>query len=356
MSLQSNNPASRILTVGPLMAPIQATPRPLGLRLLPHVIAMALGIWMACGTVLAASESASNVLRLYDAGEYAKVTSLMTDVLARDPANTQANLWMARCYVELGDFDRAILYARHAVEVQPDSSQAHLWLGRAYGRKAESAKSFFLARNVRKEFEKAVQLDPNDLAARRDLMDFYANAPWIVGGSRDKAWQQAQAITARDAVEGHLASAALWAELDQPVKAEAEYRQVFDAKPRRAGAYFEIADFYQTRKDAANIEKATEAAASLDPNDPRLAYFDGVAKVIRGQKLPEAERLLLNYLSRAPKRSDYPSHASAYVWLGQAYEREGKVAEAAQQFRAALRLDPGRSEARKGLDRLQLDP
>jgi tetratricopeptide (TPR) repeat protein len=337
-------------------AKIKTTPRPPGLRLLPRVITMGLGVWMACGIALAASGPASNISRLYDAGEYTKVTSLMAQTLARDPHNTQANLWMVRCYIELGDFDLAIRYARQAVALEPNSSQAHLWLGRAYGSKAESAKSFVLARYVRREFEKAVQLNPDDLSARRDLMEFYLEAPWVLGGSRDKAWQQAQAIAARDAGEGHLARAAIWKEVDQPAKAEAEYRQLLDSKPREIDPYFEMADYYEMRRDPANIERVTEAAASLDPNDPRLGYYRGVARVVRGRDLPDAERLLFGYLSRTPNRSDYPSHASAYVWLGQAYEMEGKAQEAARQFRAALRLDPGRIEARQGLGRLQLDP
>lgn len=322
----------------------------------PRLFALCLGIGMTCGILLAASEPASNVIRLYDAGEYVKVTSLMTETLARDPQNTQANLWLARCYIELGDFDQAIRYARQAVALEPNSSQAHLWLGRAYGRKAERAKSFFLARNVRREFEKAVQLDPQDLSARRDLAEFYVEAPWIVGGSRDKAWQQAEAIASRDPVEGALARAAIWKDADQPDKAAAEYRRLLKSKPRDIRAYFEMADFYQTQSDAANLETATQAAAALDSNDPRLAYYRGVARVVGGRELAEAEKLLLAYLARTPNRSDYPSHASAYVWLGRAYEAEGKVQDAARQFRAALQLDPGRSEARRGLGRLEQDP
>ena len=42
---------------------------------------------------------------------------------------------------------------------------------------------------------------------RRALAEFYAEAPWIVGGSEDGAKQQVDAIAAMDPVQGHLARA-----------------------------------------------------------------------------------------------------------------------------------------------------
>src|SRR5207249_6867768 len=120
----------------------------------------------------------------------------------------QADLWLARCDFQLAEYDQAIIYAERTVDLEPGSSQSHLWLGRSYGLEAERAHSFLLARRVRREFETAVQLDPGNLAARRDLMEFYLEAPRVLGGGQDKAWQQAEAIAARDAVDGHLARAA----------------------------------------------------------------------------------------------------------------------------------------------------
>ena len=291
----------------------------------------------------------------FDAGKCSEVSAAARRALAGNPKDAQADLWLARCCLELAEYDQAIIYAERTVDLEPGSSQAHLWLGRSYGLEAERAHSFLLARRVRREFETAVQLDPGNLAARRDLMEFYLEAPWALGGSQDKARRQAEAITARDAVEGHLARGAFWQDLRQPLRAEAEYREALELKPARVEPYFEIAEFYEKRGEAGEVEGAVKAASLMQPLDPRLDYYGGVARVLEGGPFSEAEQFLKNYLSRAPVRSDFPSHAAAYEWLGRLYEQSGRTRQAAEHYQSALRLDAHRREARQALARLHFD-
>jgi tetratricopeptide (TPR) repeat protein len=301
----------------------------------------------------ARSESGSNIADLFDAGLYVEATRILQQQVDKNPGDAQANLWLARCYLELGNVDQAIAHAQQAVKLDPDSCRYHLWLGRAYGRKAEERHSFPIAKNVRREFEKAVQLDPANLPARRDLMEFYLEAPWILGGSKDKAWEQARAISSHDARAGHLAKGAFWQGTHQEDRAEGEYQQVLDSKAEGIEPYFEVSEFYESRRDAPHMDAANEAASRINPNDPRLAYYRGVAWVLEAQNLPEAEKSLKTYLLRAPSRSDYPSHAAAEEWLGRLYELQGKAPEAAEHYRAALQLDPKRPRAREALSRLR---
>jgi hypothetical protein len=60
----------------------------------------------------------------------------------------------------------------------------------------------FLAWKVKEHFERAVTLDPGNLAARADLMEYYLKAPGFLGGSEEKARAQAAEIAARDAQQG----------------------------------------------------------------------------------------------------------------------------------------------------------
>lgn len=298
------------------------------------------------------SDAALQAARLqFEAGKYTDALNTLQAALVQAPQDARLLHWLTRCYYELGDFDNAASSAERAVKIDPQNSDYHWWLGRACGGKAEKSHSFFLARKVKREFEEAVRLNPANIKARRDLLEFYIEAPWIVGGDKDKARQQAEAILALDAVEGHLALAAYWLEEKKPEQAEAEYIHALDLKPKRAEPYFEVADFYQKRKQAARMEQAVEAAAHVNPSDPRLACYRGVARVLAGDRLTEAEQLLKSYLA-VPPRSDFPSHASALAWLGQLYERLGKRKEAADQYRAALQLDPDHDGARAGLRRV----
>src|SRR5215470_14616661 len=95
-----------------------------------------------------------------------------------------------------------------SVKLAPDNSEYNRWLGRAYGGKAEKSRSFFLARKVKKAFETAVHLAPQSIEARRDLMQFCIEAPWIVGGDKGTAKEQIDAIQKLSPLEGRLARAA----------------------------------------------------------------------------------------------------------------------------------------------------
>ena len=58
------------------------------------------------------------------------------------------------------------------------------------------------------------------------------NAPWIVGGNKDEAHDQVDAISALDAIEGHVARGKFESGSDEETDlAESEYRQVLNAKP-----------------------------------------------------------------------------------------------------------------------------
>lgn len=288
----------------------------------------------------------------FDAGQYKEATSLLQAALAQDPQNGSLAFWLMRSYFELRLFEDAVSYGERAVKSEPSNSEYHQWLGRAYGRKAEKSRSFAFARKTRQEFETAVDLNAANVSARRDLMEFYLDAPWILGGGKDKGWRQAEAIAALDAVEGCLARGFYWQNLGKPASAEAEYTKVMESRPGRTEPYFEVADFYARRGDAGHLETAVDAAAHIDPRDPRLPYYRGVACIVVQKRLEDAEQFLMTYLASAPPRHDFPSQASAHVWLGRLYEALGKFQRSAEQYKAALALNPGRKDAIEGLSRV----
>lgn len=122
----------------------------------------------------------------FDLGEYKEVTTLLQSALAQEPQNNSFAFWLMRSYFEQDLFEEAITSGERAVAGLPSSSEYHLWLGRSYSRKAEKKRSINFARKTREEFEKAVELDPANLGARRDLMEFYLAAPWFLGVAKTK--------------------------------------------------------------------------------------------------------------------------------------------------------------------------
>jgi len=251
----------------------------------------------------------------FESGNYSVVLKAVTAALSATPQNASLHYWALRSYYELKDYDNAVTHGEKAVKLDPQNAEYNRWLGRAYGGKAEESHSFFVARKVKQAFEAAVHLAPASIQARRDLMEFLAEAPWIVGGDKQRAKEQVDVISKIDPVEGYLAQGAYFAADKKWKEAEAEYVKVLDGRAHRLESYLEAAEFFADRKDAQKIDQAVEAARRIDSRDPRLNYYSAVSLILRRNQLPTAEKLLQSYVSSVPQRSDYPSHKSAQEWL-----------------------------------------
>jgi tetratricopeptide (TPR) repeat protein len=325
--------------------------KPLKIQIIAALFSVfALGVrgWASGSPALSPCPARPAIASHLDAGKYAETASTLRQEVARNPKDAQATLWLARSYIDLGNYDQAVNFAERAVQLSPDCSESHFWLARSYAMKADTTRSFWLARKARIEYQSAVDLDPDNLLARRDLMEFYIQAPW----SKDRAQSQLEAIASRNATEGLLARAIYWKDLNNRALAAKEYQKVLDARPHQADAYFQIADFYEGDRKPSEVEAAVQAVSLIVPGDPRLDYYRAVARVMKGQDLSKAEQDLQSYLAKTPRRDDFPAHAAAYDWLGRIYEIWGRKEQAIQQYRSALRLSPDNQSARKALKRL----
>jgi tetratricopeptide (TPR) repeat protein len=253
----------------------------------------------------------------FAAGRYVEAQKLLTAALEAAPQDAVVNYWLARSYYEQHNYEKAVTYAEDAVKLAPQNAEYQRWLGRIYGAKAEESRSFFLARKVKQAFEAAVRLAPRSIEARRDLMQYLAEAPWIVGGDKGKAREQVQAISQIDPMEGRLAQAAYLCTQKKWNEAQTEYLAVMDQQPLRIDPYMEAAEFFAGRKDPNNLDRVLAGAGRVNSHDPRLDFYRGVVLILRGTELPTAEKLLTLYIVNVPERSDYPSHNRARQWLGQ---------------------------------------
>jgi len=85
--------------------------------------------------------------------------------------------------LQAGRYENAIALFDQAIQLDATNALYYLWLGRAYGYQAEQTKvgeQFFLARQVRKNLEKAVTLNPDLIEARLDLLTYYLQAPSLL--------------------------------------------------------------------------------------------------------------------------------------------------------------------------------
>jgi len=105
-------------------------------------------------------------------------------------SDAEDNFHQGQIFYEDDKFAAAVDSFSKAISQSPDDSRYHHWLAKTYGELAETSgwlKAMGFAKNAKKSLERAVELDPNNVAALTDLMKYYKEAPGFLGGSARKA-------------------------------------------------------------------------------------------------------------------------------------------------------------------------
>jgi tetratricopeptide (TPR) repeat protein len=280
----------------------------------------------------------------------------LSSAVTKAPNEAALHFLLGQSFYQLREFPRAIASLERAVQLDPKNSEYHDWLGKSYGRKAEQ--SIFLsamswARKTHKEFEVAVQLNPSNFEAQRDLIRYEMNAPGMVSGGDDKALKHIEELEKIDGLQGQLARGEYLATKKDMTKADALFAKILESNTDRIGVYFEAGDYYRDRQNPEKMGEAIAAAERIDPNDRRLKYYRGIVLAMKEKKASEAELLLKSYLATVPNNSDLPPHASAREWLGKLYEAQGRFSEAAREYRLSLSLDPHNKSVEEALKRVE---
>jgi tetratricopeptide (TPR) repeat protein len=266
----------------------------------------------------------------------------------------EAHNLLCRARFELGTWDAGIPACEKAASLAPDNSLYHLWLGRIYGEKADHAgflSAAGLAKKVRAEFERAVELSPNSWEARTDLAEFYLEAPGIVGGGKDKARAQAALIAPLNPAMSHWVIARIAEKNKDNAAAEREYRAAIDASNGGARAWVNLAGFYRHTSRFDDMEQALRTMES-SPLDRPAALVDGAGMLLRTERdYPLAIRLVRRYIA-LPNAVEEAPVFKAHVLLGELLEKQGDRPAAAEEYRAALTMAHTYRQAQEGLKRV----
>ena len=287
-------------------------------------------------------------------GHVDEVVQALQQQTARSPGNASAYNLLCRAYFMLDQWDQGISACERAVKLEPRDSSFHLWLGRIYGEKADHT-SFLsavgMAKKVHTEFERAVELDPSNWEARTDLAEFYLEAPGIIGGDKDKARAQAQALTSLNPPMAHWVMGRVAEKNKDNATAEREYRAAIDASHGGAHSWLNLALFYRNTHRFVEMEQALRTMANR-PIDRPEALMDGASVLLRtGRDYALGVRLLRRYLS-SPPAEEAPVFKAHYL-LGELLEKQGDRQAAAEEYRAAFALAHNFTGAQEALKRVE---
>lgn len=318
-------------------------------------LATAATLLLALPAAAGAQPTLDDGARLFRARDYGAARTALEAVARANPSSAAAAYYLGRIALVNGDGAGAVSWLERATKLDQRNSQYFLWLGGAYGREAVHAnkfRQFTLARRAKSALETAVSIAPDDVDARLGLLQFYVVAPGIVGGSTDKARQQAREIASRNAFRGHLAEGEIAEAKKDDNVAEREYRAAVAAAPDSAPGYAALGDFYRRTGRYDQAFATFEQMRQRLPDEGSALYFIGRTAAVSGQRLDDGARALGAYLAARPSDTD-PPLASAHFRLGTIYQRQGKLEDARREYRATLALDPRQSEAADALKKIQ---
>jgi len=254
--------------------------------------------------------------------------------------------------------DAAVKALEKAVKLEDSNAGYHLWLARALGAVAQRANVLrqpFLAKRVKAEFERTVRLDPSNLGGHEGLLQFYLQAPGVMGGSSAKARAEAEAIAKVNPMRGHFARATIANREKDAVSVEREDRAAVAGYPDSLVAVNTLANLL------ANTNRADEAFATMDrfltrrPGDVNGAYALGRIAAITGKQLDRGEQALRTVLAAPGVGTDstLPSPANAHYRLGDILRKRGERERATGEYEMALKLNPRHEAAKRALASLK---
>ena len=214
-------------------------------------------------------------------------------------------------YYAAEDYETAQRSFERALREDPLSSELNLWVGLAAGRRLQTMSGFRrlgavrLVGRVKRQFEKAVELDGSNIDAVDALMGFLMQAPGIMGGSKSEARRVAERIQVINPAHGAYALG-IWHEAAGEIEAaDTHYGLARKLAPDKSSYITAHAGFLARRGRHADSDELFAVAFACDPDNP--AVWLAAAKAWIGAKrkamYPRAKQLAERYLAspdRAP--------------------------------------------------------
>lgn len=294
--------------------------------------------------------------KLIDDHRSAEARAELQALLKKNASDDAALHCMGMTFISEDKAGDAQEWFEKAIKANDNSSAHHLWLGNAIGHQAEHAnklKQPFMARRIKSEFERAVQLDPGSIDARHGLIQFYSQAPGVMGGSMDKAKEQAREIQKVNAMRGHIEMGALLERDKDVAGAERELEAAITASPDSAPGYNNLAALYRRQKRYADAVPVYERLLKARPDliNARLNIAYNLA--LSGQGLDRGEHEAKQWFAEPPKDVPAATLSSAHYILGLIYEKQAKKDSAREEYQAAVAANAKNEEAKKALANLK---
>ncbi len=210
--------------------------------------------------------SISEIKSVMDQGRLETAKKMLHQRVAENPEDAVASAYLGDIAGFEKDWDSSMALYKNLVQTHPDNADYSFKYGAALGMKALSIskiQSVIYISDIKKYLEKAVELDPKHVQARRVLVELYIKLPGILGGSLDKAQGFANDLEDLNKVDYFLAQAFILKEEKGLAESEVFFKKALEAHQNLASHKKRNILNYELGKAASDFEVYSQYGLKL---------------------------------------------------------------------------------------------
>lgn len=268
-------------------------------------------------------------------------------LLTASQEQPQAQIYLARIW-QNEDLDIAEDWIEKALKQAPDNPLAHFVKGSVMANQASNSSIFSAygyAKDSLKAFKKAVELAPDNVQFRYGLMQYYAQAPGIAGGSEKKALQQVEEIEKLNPVAGLKARLSYLKSIENTASYEKVLSEARQQYPDKADFHYmaalDLQEQQQYAQALALFKKASVLASAAQDkgfDNFNALYQLGRTAVLAEDFLEKGTAALQHYLEHAPDNRQLPEKHWARFRLANLLELSGDTDKAKEIYQGLLTI------------------
>jgi len=288
------------------------------------------------GTIVCAQVDSTGI-KLLGEKKYTEAQLFFTAAVKRNDKDAESRYYLALTLMQQQKLDDAEDEIDEAIDLNENISKYHIARGNILGLQTMNANPVsqaFLAPKVKNAYLRGSELDPNNIEARQALYNYYVMAPGIMGGSEEKALEQANAVVKLNPLRGYLMLASFHIRVHKDtLEAEQQIKKAIKAEPERGAGYKQLGYHYLNRNRFQDAYTQMQKYIDLEPKNPDS--HDSYGDILKAEK--KYDQAIEKY--HMALSVDKTFGASIYS-LAECYELKGQKQKAKETFQWFITVEP----------------
>lgn len=285
-------------------------------------------------------------IRQYAEGGEVDAALALATILRRDYANDPRVLHaIGLTFLNFNRVAEAEGTFKRIVEIAPGSAVPHFYLARVYAKAGKMSQAV-------EAFKKAATLEPSTQIGGRAAVELglIRGVQYLEQKELALALKEFQSVLAIDptVLMALFNAAHIHRELKNWDEAEAGFRKLLEIEPRHLDARLRLAALYLDKNQLIEALRELERVIAIGPGTPPAQQAAALLKDLQekyGERLSEARKVADEVERYKAEIKIHPDNADAHLNLGVLYVRQSLADAALQEFKEAVRLNPGDATA-----------